>query len=152
MLEELLTKTKTLKKKSHVVSDHVFALATKGHQRKSSHSKSLSFGQFSMSEEDTHPQYDFGQNEEYFKEIRNWVVEFKKFPLALDPKYLAMMSLRHQEEGNSSVTGPLPPQPKFDVHMLDVNPSTAPSHRFQFGINSMNNLLSQRPQEPVLNI
>ena len=44
LLEDLLTKTKTLKKRSHVVSDHVFALATKGHQRKSSHSKSLSFG------------------------------------------------------------------------------------------------------------
>ena len=29
VLEELLTKTETLKKKSHVVSDHVFALATK---------------------------------------------------------------------------------------------------------------------------
>ena len=38
VLEEILTKTETLKKKSHVISDHVFALATKGHQRKSSHS------------------------------------------------------------------------------------------------------------------
>ena len=71
VLEELLTKTETLKKKSHVVSDHVFALATKGHQRKSSHSKSLSFGQFSISEEDTRPEYDFGEDEEYFKEIKN---------------------------------------------------------------------------------
>ena len=60
VLEEILTKTKTLKKKSHVVSDHVFALATKGHQRKSSHSKSLYFGQFSISEDDTRPKYDFG--------------------------------------------------------------------------------------------
>ena len=31
VLEQLLTKTETLKKKSHVVSDHVFSLATKGH-------------------------------------------------------------------------------------------------------------------------
>ena len=62
------------------------------------------------------------------------------------------MSLRHQEEGDSSVTSPPPPQPEFDVHMPDVNPSIAPSDRFQFGINSMNNLLSQMPEQPVLNI
>ena len=49
VLEELLTKTKKLKKKSHTVNEHVFAIATKGHQRKSSHGKSLSFGQFSVS-------------------------------------------------------------------------------------------------------
>ena len=36
--------------------------------------------------------------------------------------------------------------------MPDVSPSTTPSHRFQFGINSMNNLLSQMPEQPVLNI
>ena len=62
------------------------------------------------------------------------------------------MSVRHHEEGNSFVMGPPPPQPDFDVHMPDVNPSTTPSHRFQFGINSMNNLLSQMPEQPVLNI
>ena len=49
MLEELLTKTKKLKKKSHTVNEHVFAIATKGHQRKSSHGKSLCFGHFSVS-------------------------------------------------------------------------------------------------------
>ena len=130
MLEELLTKTEKLKKKSHTVHEHVFALATKGHQRKSSHGKSLSFGQFSVSEDDNRPEYDFGQTEEEFKEITDWVVEFQKFPPSLNPKYLAMMSLRHQEEGQSSITGPPPPQPDFDVHMLDVSPSTAPSHRF----------------------
>ena len=36
--------------------------------------------------------------------------------------------------------------------MRDVSPSIAPSHRFQFGINSMNNLLSQMPEKPILNI
>ena len=36
--------------------------------------------------------------------------------------------------------------------MRDVSPSIAPSHRFQFGMNSMNNLLSQMPKKPVLNI
>ena len=55
VLEELLTKTEKIKKKSHTVNEHVFALATKGHQIKSSHSKSLSFGQFSVSEVDNHP-------------------------------------------------------------------------------------------------
>ena len=49
VLEELLTKTKKLKKKSHTVNEHVFAIATKGHQRKSSHGKSLCFGHFSVS-------------------------------------------------------------------------------------------------------
>ena len=49
VLEELLTKTKKLKKKSHTVNEHVFAIATKGHQRKSSHGKSLFFGHFSVS-------------------------------------------------------------------------------------------------------
>ena len=109
VLEELLTKTEKLKKKSHSVNEHVFALATKGHQRKSSHGKSLSFGQFSVSEDDNRPEYDFGQTKEEFKEIIDWVVEFQKFPPSLNPKYLAMMSLRHQEEGQSSITGPPPP-------------------------------------------
>ena len=63
-----------------------------------------------------------------------------------------MMSLRHQEDGQSSVIGPPPPQPGFDVYMPDVSLSTTPSHRFQFGINSMNNLLSQMPEQPVLNV
>ena len=31
VLEELLTKTETLKRKSHIVNDHVFTLDTKGH-------------------------------------------------------------------------------------------------------------------------
>ena len=61
MLEELLTKTEKIKKKSHTVNEHVFALATKGHQRNSSHSKSLYFGQFSVSEVDNRPEFDFRQ-------------------------------------------------------------------------------------------
>ena len=109
VLEELLTKTEKIKKKSHTINKHVFALATKGHQRNSSHNKSLSFGQFSVSEVDNHPEFDFGQTEEEFKEITDWVVEFKKFPPVVNTRYLSMMSLRHQEEGNSSVTGPPPP-------------------------------------------
>ena len=88
LLEELLTKTEKLKKKSHIVNDHVFALATKGHQRKSSHGKSLSFGQFSVSEDDNRREYDFVQTEKEFKEITDWVVEFKKFPRRLTPNIL----------------------------------------------------------------
>ena len=30
------------------------------------------------SEDDNRPEYDFGQTEEEFKEITDWVVEFKK--------------------------------------------------------------------------
>ena len=88
VVEELLTKTEKLKKKSHSVNEHVFALATKGHQRKSSHGKSLSFGQFSVSEDDNRREYDFVQTEKEFKEITDWVVEFKKFPRRLTPNIL----------------------------------------------------------------
>ena len=88
VLEEILTKTEKLKRKSHIVNEHVFALATKGHQRKSSHGKILSFGQFSVSEDDNRPEYDFGQTDEEFKEITDWVVEFKKFPRRLTPNIL----------------------------------------------------------------
>ena len=60
-----------------------------------------------------------------------------------------MMSAHYTVE-SSSIQNPPPHENTFDIQMPDA--SKAPNPRFQFGINSMNNLVSQMPDQPVLNI
>ena len=57
------------------------------------------------------------------------------------------MSAYHQHAEFSATHNP---PPKYDVRMPDA--SRAPNLKFQFGINSMNNLVSQMPEQLVLNI
>ena len=56
-----------------------------------------------------------------------------------------------QGHTNPQIIGPPPP---FDTEMSDL-PDTSPSsvpHSLSFRINGMNNLISQMPDQPVLNI
>ena len=60
-------------------------------------------------------------------------------------------NLNDQSHTNPQITGPPPP---FDTEMLDL-PDTSPwsvPSSLSFGINEMNNLISQIPDQPVLNI
>ena len=56
-----------------------------------------------------------------------------------------------QGHTNPQITGPPPP---FDAEMIDL-PDTSPftvPRSLSFGINGMNKLICQMPDEPVLNI
>ena len=59
-----------------------------------------------------------------------------------------MMSAYHHVE--SSATHYPPPGNTYNVQIPDA--SKPPSLKMQFGINSMNHLVSQMPDHPVLNI
>ena len=99
--------------------------------------------------ENEKPEFNFGRDEEECDEIKEWIGHFKSFPPALDTKYLNMMSAHYTAE-SSSIHNPPPQELTFDIRMSDA--SKAPTPRLQFGINSMNNLVSQMPHQPVLNI
>ena len=60
-----------------------------------------------------------------------------------------MMSA-HYTVVSSSIHNPPPRDNTFDIWMPET--SKAPNPRFQFGINTMNNLFSQIPDQPILNI
>ena len=98
--------------------------------------------------EDERPEFNFGKEEAKCEEIKEWIRHFKSFPPALDTKYLNMMSAHHTAE--SSSTHNPPPKHTFDIRIPDA--SKAPNPKLQLGINSMNNLVSQMPDQPVLNI
>ena len=149
-LEELLGQTQELRKKVPSLSSSVFALATQGHKRKETknrHQCSVSFGMLSITE-DERPKFNFGKDEAECDEIKEWIGHFKSFPPALDTKYLNMMSAHHTTESSSTHNPPL--EPTFEIRMPDA--SKAPNPKLQFGINSMNNLVSQMPDQPILNI
>ena len=153
-LEELLTQTQELKKKVLGVNPSVFSLASQGHKRKETpkkenkHHRSVSFSMLSISE-DEKPEFNFGRDEEECDEIKEWIGHFKTFPPALDTKYLNMMSI-HDRAESSSIHNPPPHENTFDLQMPDASKSPNPS--FRFGVNTMNNLLSQMPDQLVLNI
>ena len=56
----------------------------------------------------------------------------------------------HDKVESSSIHNPPPCENTFDLQIPEA--SKAPNPRFQFGINTMNNLLSQMPNQHVLNI
>lgn len=156
VLGKLLTKTQVLKKKTGSVSQAAMDLALKGHQRQ--HSKSYSFGMMSVQDEDERPDFKFGQDEEEFQEIQSLVCQFHRIPKALPKRYMAMLKFPSHTEDTKHSSGVShevgsslgPPPPTFDLEMQDA--SSAPSHKFHFGINGMNNLMSHMPEQPVLNI
>ena len=90
------------------------------------------------------------------------VSQFKQMPNGLLDKYLSAFRIPKRENIGSSntygqghtnpqITGP--PSP-FDAEISDL-PDTSPSsvpRSLSFGINGMNNLMSQMPDQPVLNI
>ena len=69
--------------------------------------------------EDDRPEFNFGKDEANFDEVQEWIGHFKSFPLAVDPKYLNMMSAYHHAE--SSATHNPPPEHRFDVRMPDAS-------------------------------
>ena len=99
--------------------------------------------------EDDKPEFNFGRDEEECDEIKEWSDHFKTVPPALDTKYLNMVSV-HDKAESSSIHNPPSHENTFDLQMPDA--SKAPNPKFQFGVNTMNNLLSQIPDQPVLNI
>ena len=99
--------------------------------------------------EDEKPKFNFGRDEEECDEIKEWIGHFKTFPPALDTKYLNMMFV-HDRAESSSIHNLPPCENTFDLQMPEA--SKAPNSKFQFGINTMNNLLSQMPNQHVLNI
>ena len=150
-LEELLTQTQELKKKVPGLSPSVFVLASQGQKRKeieNKHHHSISFIMVSVSE-DERPKFNIGRDEEECEEIKEWIGHFKSFPPTVDTKYLNMMFAHYTAE-SSSIHNPPPQDNTFDLWMLDASKALNP--RFQFGIKSMNNLVSQMPDQPVLNI
>ena len=90
------------------------------------------------------------------------VSQFKQMPNALPDKYLSAFCIPKRETIGSSnpydqshtnpqITGPPPP---FDIEMsdlLDTSPSSVPCS-LSFGMNRINNLISQMPDQLVLNI
>ena len=58
-----------------------------------------------------------------------------------------MLSMQHQTAESSSSHKPLP---EFDTAMPTA--SQAPKFSANFGINAINNMISQMPNQPVLNI
>ena len=121
-----------------------------------------SFGMMSIQEDDQRPEFLFGQEIEELHQLRNMVSQFKQMPNALLDKYLSALRIPKRENIRSSnpydqshtnpqIIGPPPP---FDTEMSDL-PDTSPSsvpRSLSFGINGMNNLISQMPDQPVLNI
>ena len=56
----------------------------------------------------------------------------------------------HDRAESSSIHNQPPRENTFDLRMPEA--SKAPNPRFQFGINTTNNQLSEMPDQPVLNI
>ena len=129
-LEKLISQTKELKKRVPRISPSVLALAAQGHKRKDTerkHQRSVSFGMLSVIEDDR-PEFNFGQDEANFEEVKEWIGQFKSFKLALEPKYLNMMSTYHHAE--SSATHNPPPENNYDVQM--PNASRPPSLKMSY--------------------
>ena len=67
--------------------------------------------------------------------------------------YLSALAFPKRENplekcGSSSEQGPLPiigPHPTFDETMNEASASSASFHNFHYGINGINNLISQMP-------
>lgn len=91
-LEELIRQTQKLKKRAPGISPEVYALATQGNVRKSTERKierSWSFGMFSIPEQNEEkPEFDFGQSDAEFQEVKEWIGHFKSFKPALEPSKL----------------------------------------------------------------
>ena len=95
-------------------------------------------------------------------ELKDTVSHFKRMLNALSDKYLSAFIIpkrenvgssnpTNQEHNHPRITGPPPP---FDTEMSELSdtyPLSFP-HSFSFGINGMNNRISQIPDQPVLNI
>ena len=80
-----------------------------------------------------------GQDEADFEEVQEWIGHFKSFKPALESKYLNMLSTHHLAESFG-----------YDTPMPQA--SQVPKFTSRFGINSINNIISQMPDQPVLNI
>ena len=95
-------------------------------------------------------------------ELKDMVSQFKRMLNALLDKYLSAFRIpkrenvgssnpTNQEHNHPQITRPPPP---FDTKMPklpDTSPSLVP-HSFSFGINGMNNLISQMLDQPLLKI
>ena len=98
-------------------------------------------------EEDTRPEFNFGQDEADFEEVQEWIVHFRSFKPALELKYLNMLASHAHAESSSSN---IPPRNNFDIEMPDA--SKSPKLSSNFRVNSINSLISTMPKQPVLNI
>ena len=94
-------------------------------------------------EEYSHLEFDFGQSEAKIEEIENLISQFKKFPLAFPEqtkqKCLAKIEVKQEQ-----------PLAIMDQVMADASASTSTS--LPFGISGSNRLISQLPDQPMLNI
>ena len=99
-------------------------------------------------EEDNRPEFNFGQDEVDFEEVQEWIGHFKSFKPALEPKYLNMLAVHQHVELSSSHNPPI--RDSFDLEMPD--PYKYPKLHTNFGVNSINNIISTIPDQPVLNI
>ena len=110
--------------------------------------RSYSFGMFHVPKRDPNkPDFSFGQDEAEFENLRGWVKAIKELPPTLEHKYydLHMMS-----SGALIKTEPEEQLPEMDTAMPSA--SAGPKFYTNFGVTSMNNLISQMPNHPVLNI
>jgi hypothetical protein len=89
-------------------------------------------------------------------------------PKALPEHYLQMRHVPKREESishghfgyvlpplpsSTPPSGPSPSISRMDTIMTEaVDPSSARSHKFHFGIDGMNKLISQMLEQPILNI
>ena len=115
-LEELISQTSELKKKAPKLSPTAFSLATQGYAKKYTKKKlecSYSFGMFTFQEkemneeEDTRPEFTFGQDEEDFQEVKEWIGHFHSFKPTLEPSILNMLNVHHQFVESSGSHQPL---------------------------------------------
>ena len=120
---KLLLKTQNLGKKASPVSQSTLELAAKGHKER--HARRYSFGMVSIQEEDTRPEFNFGQDEEELEEIKNLISQFKKMPKYFPEHYLSALAFPKREnppkhngsysQGPPPISRPLPPT--FDTLM-----------------------------------
>jgi hypothetical protein len=61
-------------------------------------------------------------------------------------------SLAPTPNPNNPHTGPSPSLPSMDKIMIKVAGPSALSHKFRFGIDCVNKLISQMPKQPIFNI
>ena len=92
-------------------------------------------------EDDTHPNFDFGQSEDELQEIENMISQFEKFPPTLPKltkqKCLAAIEIKTKQ-----------PQAIMNQVMADASASTSTSQFF--GISGINKIISQLPEQHVL--
>ena len=97
-------------------------------------------------EEDTHPEFDFGESEaevQEIEELENLVSQFKKFPPTL-PTHTKQKCLATMEAKQEL------PLAIMDQVMVDASTSTSTSQ--DYGIGGTNRLISQLLDKPMLNI